>query len=120
MLLDPCNYTGRVVGQSVDIEFSSLLEKFIDQNRAIRCKTNGRAHVLVQTLLVIHDCHRSTAEHITGTHQNRITDAAGYGGSNVVNGSVEAEQTPWHDQPFSADVTLPPLGVVWLVPEEGS
>ena len=23
----------------------------------------------------------------------------------------------WHDQPFSAEVTLPPLGVVWLVPE---
>jgi 1,4-alpha-glucan branching enzyme len=24
---------------------------------------------------------------------------------------------PWHDQPFSAEVTLPPLGAVWLVPE---
>jgi 1,4-alpha-glucan branching enzyme len=44
------------------------------------------------------------------------TDAAGYGGSNVVNGSVEADQTPWHDQPFSAELTLPPLGVVWLTP----
>jgi len=46
------------------------------------------------------------------------TDAAGYGGSNVVNGSVEAEETPWHDQPYSAEVTLPPLGVVWLVPAQ--
>jgi 1,4-alpha-glucan branching enzyme len=45
------------------------------------------------------------------------TDATGYGGSNVVNGPVEAEETPWHDQPFSAELTLPPLGVVWLVPE---
>jgi 1,4-alpha-glucan branching enzyme len=45
------------------------------------------------------------------------TDAAGYGGSNVVNGSFEAEQVPWHDQPYSAELTLPPLGVVWLVPE---
>ncbi|HST24474.1 MAG TPA: 1,4-alpha-glucan branching protein GlgB [Gaiellaceae bacterium] len=45
------------------------------------------------------------------------TDAAGYGGSNVVNGSIEAEEKPWHDQPFSAEVKLPPLGVVWLVPE---
>ena len=35
------------------------------------------------------------------------TDAAGYGGSNVVNGAVAAEETPWHDQPFSAEVTLP-------------
>ena len=25
---------------------------------------------------------------------------------------------PWHGQPFSAEVTLPPLAVLWLVPEE--
>jgi 1,4-alpha-glucan branching enzyme len=31
-------------------------------------------------------------------------------------GGVEAEAQPWHNQPFSAAVTLPPLGVVWLVP----
>jgi 1,4-alpha-glucan branching enzyme len=43
------------------------------------------------------------------------TDAAAYGGSNVLNDVVDAEETPWHDQPFSAAVTLPPLGVVWLV-----
>jgi hypothetical protein len=24
---------------------------------------------------------------------------------------------PWHDQPFSAFVTLPPLAAVWFVPE---
>jgi 1,4-alpha-glucan branching enzyme len=48
------------------------------------------------------------------------TDATGYGGSNVVNGAVEAEETPWHDQPFSAEVTLPPLGVLWLTPEKAS
>ncbi|MDX6469657.1 MAG: 1,4-alpha-glucan branching enzyme, partial [Gaiellaceae bacterium] len=45
------------------------------------------------------------------------TDAAHYGGSGVGNlGSVEAEAVPWHDQPFSAPVTLPPLGAVWFVP----
>ena len=26
-------------------------------------------------------------------------------------------RSPWHGQPFSAELTLPPLGVVWLVPE---
>ena len=30
---------------------------------------------------------------------------------------VEAAAVPWHDQPFSALLTLPPLGAVWLVPE---
>ncbi|HEY8407629.1 MAG TPA: 1,4-alpha-glucan branching protein GlgB [Gaiellaceae bacterium] len=46
------------------------------------------------------------------------TDSAFYGGSGVGNlGGVEAEPVPWHDQPFSAQLTLPPLGAVWLVPE---
>jgi len=44
------------------------------------------------------------------------TDAAGYGGSNVLNGEVVAEEIPWHDQPFSAEVTLPPLAVAWFRP----
>jgi len=46
------------------------------------------------------------------------TDSVYYGGSGVGNlGAVEATGEPWHDQPFSAELTLPPLGVVWLVPE---
>jgi 1,4-alpha-glucan branching enzyme len=45
------------------------------------------------------------------------TDSELYGGSGIGNlGGVVAEAKPWHDQPFSAEVTLPPLGVVWLVP----
>ena len=33
-------------------------------------------------------------------------------------GGVEAEPIPWHNQAFSAEITLPPLGAIWLVPEE--
>jgi 1,4-alpha-glucan branching enzyme len=47
------------------------------------------------------------------------TDSSFYGGSGIGNmGSVEAAERPWHELPFSAEVSLPPLGVVWLVPEE--
>jgi 1,4-alpha-glucan branching enzyme len=45
------------------------------------------------------------------------TDDTRYGGSGLVNGVVHAGETPWHDQPFSAEVAVPPLGVVWLAPE---
>ena len=47
------------------------------------------------------------------------TDAVEYGGSGAGNpGPVVAEEAPrHHDHPFSAEVTLPPLGVVWLRPE---
>ena len=34
-------------------------------------------------------------------------------------GGVEAEPIPWHDQPISAEVTLPPLAAIWLVPDRG-
>jgi 1,4-alpha-glucan branching enzyme len=47
------------------------------------------------------------------------TDSELYGGSNVGNlGGVDAERTPWQGQPYSAELTLPPLGVVWLAPEK--
>ncbi|HJU47606.1 MAG TPA: 1,4-alpha-glucan branching protein GlgB [Gaiellaceae bacterium] len=48
------------------------------------------------------------------------TDAARYGGAGVGNEhGVHAGETPWHGQLQSAEVSLPPLGVVWLVPEDG-
>jgi 1,4-alpha-glucan branching enzyme len=47
------------------------------------------------------------------------TDSAYYGGSDVGNlGGVEPEPIPWHGQPFSAELTLPPLAAIWLVPDE--
>jgi len=46
------------------------------------------------------------------------TDSRYYGGGDVGNlGAIEAEPIPWHSQPVSALVTLPPLAAVWLVPE---
>ena len=47
------------------------------------------------------------------------TDAEQFGGSGMGNGgAVMATPTPWHGLPASADITLPPLGVLWLVPSE--
>ena len=47
------------------------------------------------------------------------TDAALYGGSGVGNlGGIEAVPEPYHGRPASAIITVPPLGVLWLTPEE--
>jgi 1,4-alpha-glucan branching enzyme len=47
------------------------------------------------------------------------TDAFAYGGSGVGNlGMIEAVPEPWHGQPASAVLTLPPLGVLWLTPQD--
>jgi 1,4-alpha-glucan branching enzyme len=46
------------------------------------------------------------------------SDSTHFGGSGVGNtGGVEAAARPWLDQPYSAELTLPPLGVLWLVCE---
>ncbi|HEX4834264.1 MAG TPA: 1,4-alpha-glucan branching protein GlgB [Trebonia sp.] len=51
-------------------------------------------------------------------HEVLNTDAVTYGGSGVGNlGSVQAVPEPWNGQPASATIAVPPLGVVWLVPE---
>ncbi|MDZ4046137.1 MAG: 1,4-alpha-glucan branching protein GlgB [Rhodoglobus sp.] len=45
------------------------------------------------------------------------TDAADFGGSGVGNfGAVEAREEPWGGRPASAELTLPPLGGLWLRP----
>jgi 1,4-alpha-glucan branching enzyme len=47
------------------------------------------------------------------------TDSTFYGGSDVGNlGGVTPEPIPWNGQPVSAELTLPPLAAVWLVPDE--
>jgi 1,4-alpha-glucan branching enzyme len=47
------------------------------------------------------------------------TDSSYYGGTGLGNlGEVHAEERPWHDQPFSAEVLVPPLAVVWLRPAD--
>ena len=44
------------------------------------------------------------------------TDSTLYGGSDIGNaGEVVARATPCHGYPFSATITVPPLGTVWLL-----
>jgi 1,4-alpha-glucan branching enzyme len=47
------------------------------------------------------------------------TDSSFYGGTDTGNyGGVVAEPLGWHGQPFSAEISLPPLGVLWLIPDD--
>jgi len=64
-----------------------------------------------------HNAFRLGLPHAGRWNEILNTDAEGYGGSGVGNlGSVVAEAVPWHGQPCSALLTLPPLGAVWLEP----
>ena len=46
------------------------------------------------------------------------TDSTFYGGSDAGNlGGIEPEPIPWHGQSYSAELALPPLAAIWLVPD---
>jgi 1,4-alpha-glucan branching enzyme len=48
------------------------------------------------------------------------SDAAAYGGSNIGNSDgVISEDYNWHNQSYSAEFTLPPLGIVAFQPDRG-
>ena len=64
-----------------------------------------------------HNAYRLGLPHAGQWNEILNSDAEAYGGSGVGNlGSVVAEGVPWHGQPYSALITLPPLGAVWLEP----
>jgi 1,4-alpha-glucan branching enzyme len=45
------------------------------------------------------------------------SDSRDYGGSNLGNeGGVQAQAIPWHGQPCSMSVMLPPLAAVYFKP----
>ncbi len=54
-----------------------------------------------------------------GAYQELMnSDAACYGGSNIGLGrGVTADPRPWHNQPYSVSLRLPPLGMLILKPE---
>jgi 1,4-alpha-glucan branching enzyme len=46
------------------------------------------------------------------------TDSAYYGGSDVGNaGGVQAQPIPWNERPYSLNLRLPPLAVVYFKPQ---
>jgi 1,4-alpha-glucan branching enzyme len=51
-----------------------------------------------------------------GTYQLILnTDSVYYGGSNTLNvNSLESEEQPWHQRPYSASIDLPPLTALWF------
>ena len=48
------------------------------------------------------------------------SDSSEFGGSNALTGEVAAAAISWNDLDYSAELTVPPLGVVWLAHEPGT
>jgi 1,4-alpha-glucan branching enzyme len=75
--------------------------------------------VIVNFAAVPHDDYRVGLPRGGRWREVLNTDAELYGGSGVGNlGAVVAQEVPWHGRAHSAQLRVPPLGAVWLVPEE--
>ncbi len=80
-------------------------------NRVLACVANFAG--------VPHERYRIGLPHAGRWREAVNTDAAVYGGSGVGNlGVVTAVDEPCHGLPASATLTLPPLAVLWLTPED--
>jgi 1,4-alpha-glucan branching enzyme len=93
---------------------------FARQSRGTAGEAGGRVLVFVANLSPVpRENYRLGLPRSTRWREAINTDSAYYGGSDMGNlGAVVPEPIPWHGQPFSAELTLPPLAAVWLVPDE--
>ncbi len=86
----------------------------------IRKDVSGRPLAVVVNFAAIpHENYRIGLPHTGLWREVLNTDAELYGGSGVGNlGAVEAEGLSWHGRPASAQLRVPPLGAVWMVPDD--
>jgi len=101
--------------------------RWIDANDAdqsvysfLRFNSDARRMVAVVANFtpVVRDGYRIGLPHGGRWRELLSTDAAEFGGSGVVNTDIVATDDPWHGQPHSATLRLPPLGVMWLTPAD--
>ena len=93
----------------VDGNVLSFLRFSADGDRVLACVANLAP--------VVRSAYRVGLPRPGGWREVLNTDAACFAGSGAGNaGWVEAEAVGWHGEAWSAELTLPPLGVLWLVP----
>ena len=85
-----------------------------------RFDAHGRALVAAANLSPVpRPSYRLPMPHAGRWREVMNTDSERYGGANLGNlGVVHAEETPWGGESASVQLMLPPLGVIWLSPDE--
>ena len=83
MLHDAADIQFFAVEQSVHVDFNSVLQELIDEQRGGKTPRDDHvgfrlversADILLQLVVVVHDFHAATAEHIARTDQHRVAD----------------------------------------------
>ena len=77
MLHDPADNGPKAVGDRVHIDFASIFEELVDQDRVAGAGLDRLGHESREGLLVVDDLHRPTAQDKTRSDQNGIADPLG-------------------------------------------
>jgi 1,4-alpha-glucan branching enzyme len=115
-------YTREAALHEVDFEWQGF--EWLDCNDADASVFSfvRRARNIENFVVVVANCTPVTREHYRvgvpepGFYREIInTDSERYAGGNKGNlGEIEAQLQPWANQPYSLDLVLPPLGVLYL------
>src|SRR6185503_12240667 len=60
------------VAQRIDVDLDGVLEEAVDQDGMFGRQLGGAGYVALQGLVVVHDLHAATTQHIGRPHQYRI------------------------------------------------
>jgi hypothetical protein len=78
VLHDPADQAVIAVRHPVHIELERVLEEPVEQNRLAVRRLRRLEEEAPHAVLVEHDLHRATAEHVRWPHQDRVADASGH------------------------------------------
>ena len=93
----------------VDNNVLSFMRTTADQRQSLVCVANLSP--------VVREQYKIGLPHGGRWREVLNTDAVEFGGSGVGNlGSPQVREESWHGRPAYAEITLPPLGVIWLAP----
>ncbi len=70
---------GLAVRDAVDVALDGVVEEAVQQHRGVVRDLDRFAHVALQVALLVHDLHRAPAQHVGGTHHQRVADFGGQG-----------------------------------------
>ncbi len=86
----------------------------------VRWSKNKKDHVIVicNFTPVVRHAYRIGVPSKSPYRELLNSDSEFFYGSNVGNfGRIDSDEQPWHSYPYSVEVTLPPLSVLYLAPE---
>jgi 1,4-alpha-glucan branching enzyme len=126
LMMRDMNHLYKDVPALHEVDFDSAGFQWLDCNDAERSvlsfirsdKHGGPVIVALNLTPVARDNYRLGVPLAGHYREIMNTDSEIYGGSNIGNaGGVDSEQQGWMDQPYSINMTLPPLSCVILQPD---